>query len=133
MPMDEYYQLARRLKPLDRGELATELRKFHQQTVDQTMEIVLSILGQAEFEDWSFEKVRESVREIELQGTQFAHDRLHLRRCESILSALRERKALIVSKKDVARAYEQGDGVQVDYVNDTTIEISLHPGKFAGR
>ena len=120
------------MKTLGRQGLSEELRRFHQQTADQVTEYVLNVLGQAEVEDWSIGEIRENIRKIELKGSQFANDRTHLKRCEAVLFALRSRKAIIVSKRDVADAYDHGHGVEVGAINATALEIELHPGKFEG-
>lgn len=130
--MDEYYSLARRLKELDRQSLAREIQKLQRQTADQVVETVLNILGQAEHEGWNCAKTRELVSSIEIRGARLATDRDHLKRCEAILAALRKRRALLVSKREIATAFAAGDGVDVGSANETTIEVALHPRKFAG-
>ncbi len=129
---DEYYQMAKMLKPLDRQGLSVELRRFHQQTVDQVVEYALNVVGQAESENWTIAEIRENIRKIELKGPQFTNDRTHLKHCEAILYALRSRKAVIVSKREIANAFDHGHGIDVGTVNETALEIVLHPRKFEG-
>jgi hypothetical protein len=130
---DEYYHLARRLGALDRQSLANELRAFHQQTIEAAVEYATEIVREGREQGQSLEEIEAAVRSVELKGEQIADDRLYLRKAEAALYVLRERRALIVAKTDIRRAFDAGHGVQLVANNQTMLEVSPRRGKFLGK
>jgi hypothetical protein len=130
---DQYYQLARLWQGLSRQDLAVEIRKFHQQTVDIVGEHAGELAREARESGESMEELERRIRTIELTETQIAHDRTFLRRTEALLYVARSRRAIILPKKDVADAFAAGHGVDVGALNETALEVESHPGKYAGQ
>jgi hypothetical protein len=130
--MTEYYQIARHFQGLTRQPLAEALRALHQQTVAAVAERAGDMIHEAIGDGTSLPEIEAAVRSIELRGRQVADDIAHLRHAEAVLYVLRERKTLIVPKRDVALAYDAGHGIDLVRSNPTMVEVVLQPRKFLG-
>lgn len=130
--LSDYYQIARKIQKMDRQSAALELRKIHQQMGDQLVELVAEEIREAKEQGKTIDEIEKMVRNIRIEGAQFADDRMHLRRLEAILYVLRERKALIASKSACVEAYNAGHGVDIASSNATLLEIELQKGKYMG-
>lgn len=123
--IQQYYCLARTIQKQDRETAAVNLRCIHQQTVDQVVECVLSLIADS---DGDLKALTEDVRNLKLSGKQFATDRMHLRRAEAILNVLSRQKDT-VKKRDVEGVFNAGDGVEIAHRCDEIV-IKIQPGKF---
>jgi predicted flavoprotein YhiN len=131
--MNDYYSAAREILKMDRNSAAVELEKFHQQSIEQAAELAAELIRAGREAGTPMDQVEAEVRKLKISGRQLAHDRMFLRRAEAILSVLRGRKAIIVSKKELDDAFANGDGVDVESINRTTFEVKNHEGKYEGR
>lgn len=129
---DDFYQLARQLDNLSRQERADLLRKWNQQMVDAVAERAADLAMDMGIDESHRSQFIRAVRSISLKS-RIADDRMHLRRAEAVLNALRRRKAIIVSRNDVRDAYDQGHGVDILENKDSgMVEVFVQPGKFKG-